>query len=187
MLGEVCKAAADHTARDKITIGGNICGMTPYRETVLPFLISDSEVAVASTRGIQNVPINQVFNESLQLAEGDLLVQLVLDKSYTALPYVSKKRTKHGKVDYPLATITSLNKDNRIRVALSGVCAYPFRSQTVEDELNDRNVSFDRRIGNAINRLPSSILSDIRSSAEYRELILGNMFSDILAALGGMT
>jgi xanthine dehydrogenase molybdenum-binding subunit len=185
LLGEVCKATADHTARDMITVGGNICGKTPYRETVLPFLIAESEAVIAGKEGTRTVCINDIFDQSLQLADGEFLVQLLTDKSCVALPYVSRKRTKHGGMDYPLYTAAAFVKDNRIRLALSGICAYPFRSKTVEDALSDIGVPAANRIDHAVSHLPGPILDDIQGSAEYREYLLRNMLSDILSTLGG--
>ena len=54
---------ADHTARGKITLGGNICAQIFYREAVLPFLLADSEVIIAGPKGMKVAAINQVFDE----------------------------------------------------------------------------------------------------------------------------
>lgn len=81
------------------------------------------------------VQINQVFNKTLHLEKGELLVQLLTDISYSYLPYMSIKKTKIEKVDYPLVSIDALKKDNQIRIAFSGVCPFPFRSSKIEEEL----------------------------------------------------
>ena len=38
LLSKAAREVADHTARNKITLGGNICGQIFYREAVLPFI-----------------------------------------------------------------------------------------------------------------------------------------------------
>lgn len=186
LLGEACKAAADHTARDKITLGGNICGQTVYREALLPFLITDSIAIIAGVGGLRNVPVNQFFNQSLQLTEGEFLVQLKTEKCFIISPYIYKKKTRHGKVDYPLAAIASIYVDGKLRIALTGVCAFSFRSNEVEESLNDEHLSLDNRIKNVISRLPSPIINDMLGSAEYRELVLTNMLGDTLSELTGV-
>lgn len=186
LLGEACKAAADHTARDKITLGGNICGKTPYKESILPFLISDSVVMIAGKRGTRKVPINQVFGECLELKEGEFLVQVIVDECYTSLPYYGRKKTKHSKVDYPLVCIAALQSNKEIRVALSGVCSYPFRSKTIEKILNDENIPNKIKIEKVIQHLSGLITNDIQGSAEYREFVLNNLLSDTLEAFEGV-
>jgi len=42
---------ADHTIRNKITLGGNICAKIPYRESILAFLVSDCEVVIEGVNG----------------------------------------------------------------------------------------------------------------------------------------
>lgn len=186
LLDEVCKSAADHTARDKITLGGNICGNTHYKEAILPFLVADSTAVIAGTDGTRRVPLNKVFDKSLQLEAGEFLVQLATDQDYLSLPYTSKKRTRFGKTDYPLVSMAAIKQNNEIRVALSGACDYPFRSREVEKQLSDRYYSIDKRIDKAIHQLPYPISNDLQGSAEYREFILTNMLFDALTTLEGV-
>ena len=71
---------ADHTARGKITLGGNICAQIFYREAVLPFLLADSQVVIVGPDGIRVSPINEIFHKQLQLKKGEFLVQIATDK-----------------------------------------------------------------------------------------------------------
>ncbi len=47
------------------------------------------------------------------------------------------KEQKNEKIDYPLITMAGLKKDNKVHIAFSGLCEYPFRSNIIEDILND--------------------------------------------------
>ncbi|MBM4236775.1 MAG: xanthine dehydrogenase, partial [Firmicutes bacterium] len=40
LLSVVVKKIADRTVRNRLTIGGNICGRLPYREALLPLLLT---------------------------------------------------------------------------------------------------------------------------------------------------
>ncbi|MCC3355934.1 FAD binding domain-containing protein [Bacillus sp. REN16] len=51
LLGETVKHVADHTSRNKITIGGNLFSQLKYREGILPLLLSDSKVKLAGVEG----------------------------------------------------------------------------------------------------------------------------------------
>lgn len=183
LLGRAARKVADHTVRNKLTVGGNICGKITFREAVLPFLLSDSTVVLAGQRGIRNVPINQVFNKTLNLEKGEFLVQLVTDIGYSQFPFMSIKKTKQEKSAYPLISIDSLKKDGQIRFAFSGVCPFPFRSSTIEQVLNDKNIPLELRINKALSSLPAPINNNIEASAEYREFVLKNTLSDTIKVL----
>ena len=180
LLGRAARKVADHTVRTKLTIGGNICGKITFREAVLPFLLSDSTVILAGPKGIRHVPIHQVFNKTLKLEQGEFLVQLVTDIDYSQFPFMSIKKTKQETSAYPLISIDSLKKDGQIRFAFSGVCPFPFRSSTIEQILNDKNIPLELRINKALSILPASTNDNLEASAEYREFILKNTLSAII-------
>jgi len=183
LLGRAARKVADHTVRNKLTVGGNICGKITFREAVLPFLLSDSTVVLASQIGIRKVPINQVFNKTLKLEKGEFLVQLVTDIGYSQFSFMSIKKTKQEKSAYPLISIDSLKKDGQIRFAFSGVCPFPFRSSTIEQVLNDKNIPLELRINKALSILPAPINNNLEASAEYREFVLKNTLSEIIKVL----
>jgi CO/xanthine dehydrogenase FAD-binding subunit len=180
LLSKVARGIADHTARNKITVGGNICGRITFREAVLPFLLSDSYAVVAGVNGLKSVPINQIFNKTLQLNRGEFLVYLITDKSYVNMPYIAEKRVRQGKTGYPLITATAIKSEGYIKAAFSGICGFPFRSSMVEEWLNNKNLPLNSRIDNAIKNFPCSIVDNVQGSADYREFILRNMLQDIL-------
>ena len=51
------------------------------------------------------------------------------------------KHTAQEKIDYPLISVAALVKEDFLRIAFSGVCAYPFRSQQIELVLNNKTLS----------------------------------------------
>jgi aerobic carbon-monoxide dehydrogenase medium subunit len=184
LLTKTVSEVADHTARGKITLGGNICAQIFYREAVLPFLLADSQVILAGPEGVRNVPINDIFHEDLKLNPGEVLVQLVTDKRAIEAPYISIKRRQQWETGYPLITIAGLAINNRIRIAISGLCPFPFRSLEVEGLLNNRQISMEERIGKAIEILPQPILDDVEGSADYRLFVLKNLMFDVMNVLG---
>ncbi len=184
-LSKTANFPADHTARNMITIGGNICGKIVYKEAVLGHLIADSNVIIYGEKGKRIVPINQAFNQRLQLEKGEFLFQLTTDMSYAKLPYICVKKTKQEKIDYPLISAAALKKDNNIQMAFSGVCAFPFRSTRMEEDINNKNISKERRIEQAINHLPAPIFGNIQGSSEYKKFVLKNLLNYTLEKLDG--
>ena len=51
LLSAACRRIADHTVRNRLTLGGNICGRLPYREAVLPLLVGEAEAEIAGPTG----------------------------------------------------------------------------------------------------------------------------------------
>jgi CO/xanthine dehydrogenase FAD-binding subunit len=185
LLGLTVQRIADHTIQDKITLGGNIAGTIIYREAVLPLLISNSEVVIANSSGIKQVLLSDIFDKRIQLSDEEFIVSVLIDNRFLSLPYLHVKRTKSDKIDYPLITLTALKDNNRINIAFSGVCDYPFRSSLIEDYLNDNSLQNNMRINNIIDNIPDSILSDLAGSADFRKFMLQKMLIEVLEKLEG--
>ena len=185
ILSKTASRAADHTARNKITLGGNIAGEIPYREAVLPFLLADSTLVIAGIEGIHYVSIHRLFIEKLRLNKGEFLLQIITDIGYAELPFYSVKKRKLEKIDYPVITLAALKKGNKIRMAFSGLCAFPFRSSVMEIEINNNQLSIKDRIERTVLRIPAPVLDDIRGSREYRLFVLRNLLQDMLEKFEG--
>ena len=185
LLKKVTLFPADHTTRDKLTIGGNICGIIIYKEVVLPLLISDSKVLISGKKGTHLVDINLIFNRKLNLEAGELLVQIRIPRENMGLPFYAVKIRNQGVSGYPLISIATLKKDQLIRVAVSGLCAFPFRSRKLEDALNNKKNTINQRISEGLKFLPAPILGDIQGSVEYKEFVFKNVLQEALELLGG--
>jgi CO/xanthine dehydrogenase FAD-binding subunit len=185
LLGETGAGIADRTSRNKITFGGNLCGRFIYKEAVLPLLLVESKLLLAGTDGLKIEPIGERFDRAMRLGQGELLVQAIIDRDYASMPYMTVKKRKVSSIDYPLVTVAALRTGSGIRVAFSGVTAYPFRSAIIEEILNRRGLSIGDRVGIALDHMPAPVLSDIRGSAEYRLHVLKNTLTEIVVELGG--
>jgi CO/xanthine dehydrogenase FAD-binding subunit len=185
LLTQTASEVADHTSRGKITLGGNICAQIFYRETVLPFLLADSQVVIIGPEGIKVVLINDIFREQLLLKRGEFLIQVATEKQYIEAPFVSIKRRQQWDTGYPLITVAALKKDNEIRLAFSGLCPFPFRSKSIEKALNNRDIPVSERVSHALEELPGPILDDVEGSADYRRFVLRNLLLDVMEVLDG--
>lgn len=183
LLGQTVKQIADHTSRNKITLGGNLNSKLMYREGILPLLIADAKVKIAKGTEEEIVPLEAVFDQEIELQPGNFLAQIIIEAFYANLPFVSLKRTKFSKVGYPVVSVAALAKDRQIRVAFSGVCAYPFRSVQIEAILNDTSLPVHKRIDKAVTYLPAPVVNDLQGSAAYREFVLKNILLDTMEAL----
>lgn len=185
LLSKTVSEIADQTARNKITLGGNICGQFFYREAILPLLISDCLLGIVGVEGIVYQPIQNVFNKEIQLQEGEFILFILVENTYVEMPFVSIKRRKQWDIGYPLVTVASIKKENEIRMAFSGVCPFPFRSLEMEKVLSDMELPVEERVEKALQFLPSPVLSDVEGSAAYRLFVLKNTMLDIIQELEG--
>ncbi|GMA63414.1 FAD binding domain-containing protein [Alicyclobacillus fastidiosus] len=186
LLQATVQEIADRTARNKITLGGNICGQIIYREALLPLLLCDSQLRVAGVAGKRVVNVSRMAVGGSPLRPGDLIVQIVTDKEARKAPFVHLKRRKMGRVGYPVVTAAALRVNHAIRAAFSGVCSYPFRSRAIELELNREGVDWTQRVDNAIRLIPPrEVLDDFEASRDYRMFVLRCAMLEILEKLGG--
>ena len=185
LLRQASQGIADRTARNKITIGGNLCGQIFYREAVLPFLLTESKVLIGDRTGVKVKQAMDIFNGGLKLKKGELLIQAVTTKADVSLPYYHVKRRQQWETGYPLITAAAVKKEGQVRVAFSGVCPFPFRSVEMEHALNNRELSTEERIEQALRMVPHPVLDDTEGSKQYRLFVLKTILNDILLELGG--
>jgi CO/xanthine dehydrogenase FAD-binding subunit len=140
-------------------------------------------VKLAGAEGETLIPLDEVFQQKLQIGKGQFLVQILINKSYLHLQHFSLKKTKSTKVGYPVVSIAALVKDKKLRTAFSGICSYPFRSLEIENILNDSSLPVEGRVQQAVELLPSTIVHDIQASPEYRKFVFKNALLETIEAL----
>lgn len=156
LLGRCATGVADRTVRNSVTLGGNICGMLPYRETVLPFLLLDAQVELAAPGGTRSASIHDLFWKKMNIGAGEFVVAFRLDcaavdgiggvsDSMKRLldPTVAgghglrggwyyRRRTAEARIDYPITTLGIVVLDGELRIAVSGTWKYPYRAVEAE-------------------------------------------------------
>ncbi len=172
LLTKACGRIADHTMQCKITLGGNICGTIRYKEALLPLLLSDVSVIIASGNKLATIPIHEIYNHRLNLKKGDFIVQFIIKNKYLSLPYFHIKKTKNEKIDYPALTLAAILDEGRVRLAFSGLCAFPFQSPKIDTAWNQEGLAADAKIHEMINHLPGPVLNDVYGSDTYRLFVL---------------
>jgi CO/xanthine dehydrogenase FAD-binding subunit len=110
-------------------------------------------------------------------------VQILIPIENLSLPFFNIKRRGNTAIGYPLISAAAVKKEEKIRVALSGVTTYPFRDIGMEEEINRPHLPPETRAKNAIEVMPYKIKEDLYSSAEYREHLLQNALVKIIENL----
>lgn len=180
LLALSCGRIADHTNQCRITLGGNLCGSIQYRETSLPLLLSDADISLYGPEGARDVPFHSVFDGRMRLKPGELVVAVHVPVWALTAQCAHMKKTANEKIDYPLVSVAAVWRDGCLRIAFSGVCAFPFRSQAIESVLNDRTMTRGERAQRAACLLPAPVTSDAEGSGEYRLFVFRNTIDEIL-------
>ena len=183
LLGLCCGRIADHTNQCRITLGGNLSGTIMYRETSLALLVSDALISVYGTGGERTVPFCSVFNERMLLSPGEMITRVSVPLWALSLRYTHIKKTTNEKIDYPLLSLGGLVKDDKLRIAFSGLFAYPFRCEKLEEVLNDKKESPYNRAITASSLIRNSVLDNTDASKEYRLFVFENTIQEVLEAV----
>lgn len=184
MLSQISRKIADHTVRNALTLGGNICGRLPYREAVLAFMLSDSTCIIAGEGGLREVAFNEAYDKRLILKEGEFLVAIKVKRSSISEDYFTQRKVKIGNIDYPIVHIAMVKAEGKIFSAYSGVTGFPIRTDELDDILGEAGSSSD--IANQlINSFPYPIRDDIKASKSFRTKLLFEAVKSGLDVLGG--
>jgi CO/xanthine dehydrogenase FAD-binding subunit len=175
-----CGRIADHTNQCKITLGGNLCGTIIYRETSLPLLLSGADITIYGPDEKRTIPFENVFNGQMRMNPGEMIVQVHIPIWALSARNSHVKKTANEKIDYPLVSVAALWKDDYLRIAFSGICSFPFRSEQMENVLNERTKPIKERIEQAVGLLPEPAYTDVEGSGEYRLFVLENTLSELL-------
>ena len=184
---------ADRTVRNSITLGGNICGMLPYREAVLPFLLLDGQVDLAGPEGERRVSIHDVFRKKLNVREGEFVLGFRLNRALleqTNSAWFYRRRTSDSRIDYPVVTMAMSLLDGQVRLAVTGTWGYPYRALAAEDVARDAMARGTLRSGSAeqlaaamVDAVDLKVKKDMRAGAEYRRELTVQALAEGLAAL----
>jgi CO/xanthine dehydrogenase FAD-binding subunit len=192
LLNAVLRGIADHTVRNRLSLGGNIAGLLPYREAVLPLLLTDASVLTLAPGKGEAPPVRSerrlrdVFDKRLLLAPGELVLSFCIPLDAPEWPWSHRRKTRTSAVDYPLVTTAAVrDADHRIRFALAGVHPFPFRSDAVDAALTE-GVDLDRDpcgFVPQVKRVPDSPMApDFAKALPGRQGRRG--LEDIMAAFG---
>jgi CO/xanthine dehydrogenase FAD-binding subunit len=185
LLGLAAAGVADHSVRNSITLGGNVAGMLPYREAVLPFLAAGATARIAGPEGGRSAPLQELFSKRLKLRTGEFLLSLSVSRQAATAPFFYRRRERQSPVDYPLLTAVFLVVGNRTQVALSGAHGYPLKAEEAEAVLGDPVLAPEGRAERAVSAISAPLRTDMRASAEYRRELLVQVFREALERLGG--
>ena len=180
---------AARQVRNRATIGGNIGTASPIGDLPPVLLSFDAELKIAGANGERIIPLAEFFKgyRKTDLQTGEVIVSVKIPKtlSENAVRRLAQsyKVGKRGTDDISIvaaAFAIDLNEENRItkaRLAYGGVAAVPARAIAVEQMLEGEIWNLET-MQSVLPKLRETFtpLTDLRGSAEYRKMLVANLF-----------
>ena len=188
----VCAAARETGAvaiQNRGTVGGNIANASPAADLPPALLVYDAELELASVRGRRRVRYDGFHTayKQMDLAPDELIVSVHLPKSTTfskqAYRKVGTRRAQAiSKICFAAAAFSNADGVGDIRIALGSVAPTVVRARAAEAILRGRAPDA-QTIAAAREALRSDLspIDDIRSTAEYRLKVAGNLLEEFLS------
>ena len=147
---------------------------------MLPLLLTNSKVFIFDGNSEIEKNINDIFDRKIILKENEFITKFAIDTKYLDLPYIHVKKTKSDKIDYPLLTTVAIIDNNNLKIAFSGLCSFPFRSEKIENILNNQELNRENKLNEMLKSLQESPMDNIDGSKRYREFVLKNTVNKVL-------
>lgn len=188
-LDEMLHYFAARQVRNRATIGGNIGTASPIGDLPPVLLALDAELTIANVNGTRSIPLSSFFKGYRQtdLQPEEIIVSIRIPKAISpnAVKCLNQayKIGKRGTDDISIvaaAFTVDLDADHQIihaRLAYGGVAATPARAINVEEMLIGKPWSIEtvQQVKPAL-RDAFTPLTDLRGSADYRKLLVANLF-----------
>lgn len=192
IVGRAAGGVADRTTRNSITLGGNACGMLPYREALLPFLLFNGEATLAGPGGMRRTSLATIFDKRLKLRPGEFLVALHGDPRLKTATTFYSRRTREPRVDYPLVTLCMARVGSEWSLVVGGACGAPVldreagtliaQGNPAKSGVDGVTVSTAERVAE---RFATCLRTDMRAAADYRRALLLQSVEEGIRTLGG--
>lgn len=190
LLGAAASETGAIAIQNRGTIGGNIANASPAADTPPALLVYDAEIELISSSGSRRVPYAEfhVGYKKTVMRPDELIYRVHLKRDTAGLMhYYRKVGTRKAQAISKVCFAGALGVSPKgvithARVALGSIAATPFRCRRVESALLGRPLE-PALVAHARKAIAAEIkpLDDIRSTAEYRLRVAGNLLEEFLA------
>ncbi len=193
----VLRQAADHFASGQIrnmgTVGGNLCNASPAGDTLVPLMVLDAEVELASKKGTRRLPVAAFFTGPgrTRRAADELLTAVVVPAAALGKPAVFAKFGTRPALDIStvsVAVAASLDGGvaRAVRVAFGAAAPTPLRGRATEAALEGRALDAET-IAAAAEAAHDEVspIDDVRATAWYRREMIRNLTKKVLNDVAG--
>lgn len=177
--------------QSRATIGGNLVNGSPAADSSPAFLVYDAEVELVSVRGHRRIPYTEFHTgyKRSALAPDELLFAVHMPIRFARhRQYLRKVGTRRAMAISKVALAATATVNNglitELRLAAASLAAFPTRLFQTEAALLDKPID-ERTIEVAREALQGEAkpIDDIRSTADYRKRVAGNLLEEFLLSL----
>lgn len=174
--------------RNRATIGGNIANASPAGDALPVLLASTAELVLASIKGERRIPYAEMHigYRRTTLAPDELITRIRLPKLPAHTVSIFRKvgtRSAQAisKVSVAFVACTAGGKLSTVRIAAGSVAAVPVRLRQAEQACEGHPLGPDAaERAAAAAAAEVAPIDDVRSTADYRRFVLGQVVRRIL-------
>lgn len=191
LLSEAARSVGAAAIQSRGTLGGNLGNASPAGDTLPVLLVHEAEIELASAEGRRRVPATAFFlgYKKLDLRPGELITRVRLPKRQQderhAWVKVGQRRAQAiSKLMLAARATLEAGAIDQARLSLGAVGPVPLRLPKTEALLQGERPSeaLARRAAEEA-RAEVSPISDVRSTAEYRRTVSGNLVARFVRSL----
>jgi len=191
-LVESARVTGAVAIQNRGTLGGNLVNGSPAADTPPSLLAYDAQVELTSLRGARWVPyaaFHTGYKKTL-MAPDELLTRIRVPKPAAGFHFYRKVGTRAAQAVAKVCLAAYARVEDGIvrefRVGLGSLAPTPVRARLAEAVILDRPLA-GLPVQAALAALLADIspIDDIRSTANYRRTVAGNVLAQALAGLAG--
>jgi len=191
VLVDACRTVGAVQIQNRGTIGGNIVNASPAGDTPPVLLAFDTLVELASLSGRRHIPLREFYlsYRKTALKPDEILTRIIIPKHIPEekagfYKIGTRKAQAISKVVMCVRSKINNNTINDIAIALGSVAPIVVRAPKTENFLKGKKLDA-KIIDEARKSLSDEIkpIDDIRSTADYRRFVAGNLLARYLHEL----
>ncbi len=185
VLAQAAAAMGNEQVRNRATLGGNLGTASPAADSAPALLVLEASVLVKGPHGDRSIPVDKFFvgPKRNALKQGEIIVGVLIPKPPAGSIGVYEKLSRRKAGDLAIVGVAVLafplspgeETGMRWRVALGAVAPTPIRSPQAEAILNEGYDAAHIDEAAAAAYGCAMPISDIRASAEYRQMMVVNI------------
>ena len=187
----VIKEIASPNIRNMATLVGNIGNASPAGDSLVPLVLNDAEVVLASVNGERAVKVQDfvIGVRKIDRKPNEIIKEVVIkpqELNYFYRKVGSRKAESITKVSFLGGYIIENNKLVEFRVAFGSVSIKVVRNQEVENKYINKDLK-DIHVESVVNDYAPLVtpITDQRSNKEYRHKVAMNLLKKFLVELKG--
>jgi CO/xanthine dehydrogenase FAD-binding subunit len=174
------------------TLGGNIVNASPAADSLPALLAYDAELILVSVHGERRAPYLGFHTgyKKMQLAPDELIRTISIRRSFSGYLHYARKVGARNAQAISKVCVAALGRQRDgvvedVCIALGSVAPIPIRLPDLERELKGKSVNAELvQLAKTMAGAAIQPIDDIRSTANYRAAVAGNLIAEFLEQLG---